>query len=67
MGESSAGGAIWRTARRCDNGQCVEIRASGALILIRSSADPDGPQIGFNRGKWQMFVDAVKDGSYDSF
>jgi hypothetical protein len=66
MGESSANGATWRTVKRCDNGQCVEIGALGALILIRSSADADGSRIGFNRGAWQMFVDAVKDGSYDS-
>lgn len=66
MGESSASDVTWRTVKRCDNGRCIEIGALGALILIRSSADPDGPEIGFNCGKWQMFVDAVKDGSYDS-
>jgi hypothetical protein len=66
MGENSASDAAWRTVKRCDNGQCVEIGVLGALILIRSSADPDGTQISFNHGRWQIFVDAVKCGSYDS-
>jgi predicted secreted Zn-dependent protease len=57
--------ATWRTAGRCDGGTCVEIGVLGRLILIRSSADPDGVRIALSRGEWREFVAGVKDGEFD--
>jgi hypothetical protein len=56
---------IWHTASRCDSGQCIEIGALGGFVLVRSSADPNGPRITLSRDEWQEFVAGVKDGGFD--
>ena len=56
---------MWRTAGRCDGGQCVEIGTLGEVILVRSSADRDGTRLALSRDEWQEFVAGVKDGNFD--
>jgi hypothetical protein len=65
MGGESMGEPIWRRARRCEGGACVEIGNLGKLIVVRSSADPDGTSISLERDEWREFVAGVKDGDFD--
>jgi hypothetical protein len=65
VGSESAGKPAWRTAKRCDSGQCVEIGIFGGSILIRDSADRNGICLALDRGMWQMFVSSVKIGDFD--
>ena len=65
MGGKSAGEPTWRTAKRCDGGECVEIGALGESVLVRSSANPDGVRIILSRGEWREFVAGIKDGDFD--
>jgi len=63
--DESANEPTWRSARRCDNGQCVEIGIFGNNILIRNSVDRDDARLTMSRGEWQEFVAGVKDGDFD--
>ena len=65
MGDRSTSEAAWRTAGRCDNGQCVEIGTANELILVRNSADPAGTRISLKSSEWQIFINRVKAGDYD--
>ena len=65
MGDESACESTWRTAKRCDNGQCVEIGTIGNFVLVRSSADPDGTNLTMGCSEWREFVAGVKDGEFD--
>jgi Domain of unknown function (DUF397) len=66
MGGKAADEPNWHVARRCDNGQCVQIGIRGESVLIRSSADPDGRYVILSRDEWRVFVAGVKDGDFDS-
>jgi predicted secreted Zn-dependent protease len=66
MGDKSSGELTWHAARRCETGACVEIGTRGESVLIRSSADPEGPYVTLSRDEWQVFVAGVKDGDFDS-
>ena len=66
MGGTSADQPIWRIAKLCDTGQCVEIGTLGKSVLIRSSAGGDGSYVTLSRDEWQVFVAGVKDGDFDS-
>jgi hypothetical protein len=65
VGSEWMGEPIWRTARRCESGQCVEIGTLGDSVLIRNSADRDGERLALSRDEWQEFVAGVKDGDFD--
>jgi len=65
VASGSAGEPTWRTTRRCEGGACVEIGTLGELIMVRSSADPEGTRISLGRDEWQEFVDGVKDGVFE--
>jgi len=65
VGGESVDEPIWRAARGCDSGACVEIGAAAGLVLIRNSADPGGTRLTMSRGEWQEFVAGVKDGDFD--
>lgn len=65
LDERSAGETTWRTARRCDSGQCVEIGILGATVMIRNSTDPDGACLAMSRGEWQGFLARAKAGDSD--
>ena len=65
MGGKAADEPTWHVARRCDNGQCVQIGVLGGYVLIRSSADPAGPVVKLSREEWRMFVAGLKDGDFD--
>jgi hypothetical protein len=54
---------IWRRARACDAGHCVEIAHHDGQVLIRDSKDPD-VVIAFDRRDWSAFVDGVWSGDF---
>ena len=66
VGCGSTGEFEWRKAKRCADGSCVEVGALGESVLIRNTADPDGPHVTLARDEWQVFVAGVKDGDFDS-
>jgi Domain of unknown function (DUF397) len=61
----SAGASTWRSARQCESGACVEIGTQGEFVVVRSSADPDGPRLTLRRDRWQEFVAGLKRGKFD--
>lgn len=62
MANSSGYDAVWRTAKGCDGGQCIEVGIQDKIIMIRDSADREGGRIALSQQQWRNFVIAVKDG-----
>lgn len=62
MTNNSAHDPVWRTAKDCDGGQCVEIGTQDKIIMIRDSADRGGGRIKLGQQQWRNFVATVKDG-----
>jgi hypothetical protein len=46
----------------CGDGQCLECARTDDEVLVRDSAQPDGPYLVFGRQEWARFVEAVKSG-----
>lgn len=61
MANNSGFDAVWRTAKDCDGGQCIEIGAQDKIIMIRDSADRGGGRIVLSQQQWRNFVVVVKD------
>ena len=49
----------WRRSSNCMNGECVEAAAHHGHILIRDSADIDGPVLTFDANQWRWFTCGV--------
>ena len=60
MTNNSGFDAVWRTAKDCDGGQCIEIGTQDKIILIRDSADCEGGYIVLSQQQWRNFVVSVK-------
>jgi Domain of unknown function (DUF397) len=57
--------ATWRTAGRCEGGQCLEIGTLGEFVIVRNSADPGQACVTMSRTEWRAFVAGVKNGEFD--
>jgi len=55
----------WHRAGKCGANGCFEARAIGNEVTVRSSRDPDGPSVTYDRDEWKTFVIAVKAGEFD--
>lgn len=56
----------WTTAAASGGSNCVEVAGGpGRLILIRHSADPDGPCLAFTQAEWAAFLTGCKGGEFD--
>jgi hypothetical protein len=55
----------WAKSRRCDTNACVEVALAADEILVRSSADTEGPVLRFTRAEWIAFIGGVRDGDFD--
>lgn len=64
MRDKSTDEAAWRAARKCDGGACVQVGMTSEEILLRGTADPDGPHIAVSRDGWREFVTRVKNGNF---
>ncbi|WP_222106272.1 DUF397 domain-containing protein [Catellatospora sichuanensis] len=52
------------TAQACESAHCVEVCFDGASVLVRSSREPDGPWLTFDREEWRVFCAAVAEGEF---
>ncbi|MCI0687826.1 MAG: DUF397 domain-containing protein [Sporichthyaceae bacterium] len=57
----------WRKSSACmvPNETCVEVEIRDDDVLVRHSADPQGPLIGYSHDEWAAFIAGVKDGEFD--
>jgi len=56
---------VWRTPLNCDAGACVQVAASGPMILVADSKVPGGPVLPFTRTEFRNFVIGAKNGEFD--
>jgi hypothetical protein len=57
----------WRKASRSvNNGQCVEVSATRADVMVRDSVDPSGPVVSYPARTWQAFLTSAKTGTFDA-
>ncbi len=57
--------ATWQKASQCVADNCVEVRLIDDDIQVRSSKQPDGASLSYDRDEWRTFVSAVKAGEFD--
>ena len=65
MESSLADGLEWRRSSRCNGGNCVEVAAQGDVVMVRSSADPEGTTLALNCDTWREWISRVKEGVFD--
>lgn len=58
-------GYAWRTALSCNGGQCVQVAASGHMIIIGDSKSPDGPVLSYSTAEFREFIMGAKNGDFD--
>ncbi len=64
LGQFSPVNVDWRTSSFSNGagGMCVEAAAFDGGVVVRDSADPDGPVLAFSKAEWAAFVDGVENG-----
>jgi hypothetical protein len=62
---SGAGDLEWHVSRACDTGACVKVARKGAVVVIGTTNNPDGPFNEFTVEEWRQFLAAVKLGDFD--
>ena len=57
----------WRRSTRSDSegGACVEVAGLRAVIAVRDSKDPEGPELAFGRGAFGVLAREIRAGRYD--
>ena len=53
-------GLEWRRSSWCNGGTCVEAAVQDDAILLRSSADPDGPILVLSPAAWRDLIIGIK-------
>jgi len=57
----------WRKASHSvNNGQCVEVAAGRAAVLVRDSVNPSGAVVAYAPAAWRAFISSAKAGRLDS-
>jgi excisionase family DNA binding protein len=54
----------WNRGIATEDAACVEVAFAESVVLIRSSADPEGPVLRFTLNEWREFVNGVKSGKF---
>lgn len=57
--------ATWRTSRRSQSTNCVEVALAATSVGVRDSKDRGGPVLTFAPARWIEFVSAAKEGEFD--
>ena len=65
MAEADRADIVWRKSAASTSGDCVEVGISGDSVLVRHSAEPDGPELSFSRSQWLAFLEGVRRGNFD--
>ena len=65
MTSGSQGELVWRRAKACESGACVEVAIDVQRVLLRSSKDPDGKNIAVTRDEWRRFISSIKVGIFE--
>jgi predicted secreted Zn-dependent protease len=55
----------WHTALSCNGGSCIKVAASGDIVLIADSKEPDGPVLAYTPAEWREFLAGAKNGDFD--
>lgn len=58
-------GLVWRRARYCYTGECVEVARQDGIILMRDSKDPQGGVVRISDDDWTSLVSDIKAGALD--
>ena len=61
---AAAGNLSWRTASRCDVGNCVRVAPYEQMIVIGDTKNPDGPVFASSHEEWRVFVARVRRGEF---
>jgi hypothetical protein len=56
----------WRKSSYSGDGDCLEWAVEESGVRLRSSRDPDGPQLSLTRSEWTAFLAGVRAGEADS-
>lgn len=58
--------AVWRKSIRSGGGNdCVEVADLDAVVGVRDSKDPLGPNLAFDDQAWRAFAEKAKAGVFD--
>ncbi|GIH61093.1 DUF397 domain-containing protein [Microbispora siamensis] len=58
---------LWRTASRCNNGNCVAVATLSADVIgMRDTKDAKGRILEIRREQWEQFLQEVKAGLFDT-
>lgn len=50
----------WRSSSKCEGGACIFAAVQDDAVLLRSSADPDGPILAFTHAAWRDLTARIK-------
>ena len=64
MDSSHLDGLEWFRSSKCDAGNCVEVAAFDAVVLLRDSAEPGNP-LAVSYDVWRDLVFRVRAGIFD--
>jgi hypothetical protein len=57
----------WRKAKRSmNNGNCTEVAAAAAAVVVRDSKDPGGPVLRYPATSWRSFLSSAREGGFDA-
>lgn len=54
----------WTRSSRCIASGCVEVQVLGDAVLVRNSAEADGPVLKYSHDEWIAFIDGVRAGEF---
>lgn len=55
---------VWRKAKACEQGACIEITEHGAHVFVRDSKNPR-MVLRVERADWAAFLAGVRAGDFD--